>query len=1105
MIRSTRYLFVLSTLLLYFTQVKSQSTAQPGLQMVNSGLILKEGESLQDEQKYKEALALYALVNPADSNYATILYDKALSSYQDSNLEAALRYCDTGLMSYPEKASEWYELKGNALNNLGSKDSSLVFYNKALQMNPKKYEAWFNKGLALHGLKRVKDAESCFQQCVLIYPYYSSAHYYLGVCAMELGNPVQSLMGFMTSLLINPQGRHAGQIVRMMTEIANVDDEVSKLVEAHQEVDADHFDVEQEVLMSKAALDKQYKLLSDVEDPIVRQVQAVLEKTDYKSDDPGFWMQYYIPYWKAAFAQGQFNVLMHQVFSGLKIKSIDEWDKHHESELKAIKEGAVTYFNKIEESEMLPVQARDTVTLKHLIEDGVYVGTGQWAIINKKRYMQGPWVFYYSNGQVKAKGEFDDKENKQGVWNYYYDNGWLKERCEMKNDVLEGHDQEYFDNGVMSRDGHEVNGRYQGEVKSWYYNGLLHFVNNYEGGKRNGASTEYTSDGFLLSVTQYVDGNKEGDFNSYYNNGQLSASSHFTKDNENGARKEYNKDGKLVLETTFVNGKNIGHTKTYYDDGELKTEFDVTNEGIDGWYKAYYPNGQVKLTAAYTRGKQDGKESDYTESGRLYEEDLYEKGKLKEVTCIGPDGKILSNSSIRSSAGTLYYYDSLGNKAGDGYYSFKGDKEGNFTYYFQDGKVSGRTQFKNGEKDGAVTHYYHSGQTADSLNYAQDREDGYFVYYYLNGQKKEEGFYDMGDLNGPFSSYDEMGNLKESGYYREGEKEGCWDSYSPAHRKTFEQYFSNGWELQSVTYDTLGNPGSTVDFTPIKTAFKTHGANGKVLSEGYSQNYHSDGPNKQYYFDQTLLREQHLKQGLMDSVYKTYYYNGKPANKGNYKLGYQEGSWYTYYESGKINAVRHYHLGNLEGVDTTFNEDGTIDLTDAYLHDDAEGPLTRYEDNNQVAYILYYHNGNLYAYSYLGKDGKPVPKIALPNGFGQLEAYYANGQKSASIHYVNGSSDGERTLWYSNGQLDIKGEKALGLNQGKHTEYFPNGKVSIEQTYYYDKLQGVYKTYYPSGVLKEELYYYNGELEGPCKSYDEHGLLVQTSVFYYDELQAVIK
>jgi hypothetical protein len=121
---STRYLFFAFTLCLLLSKAKAQN--HTGLILVNSGDVLKEGEALQENEKYKEALALYNLVPPSDTNYSQILHDKVMSAYLDSNLETSLRYADTGLMRFPEDAANWYELKGDALNNLGNKDSSLL-------------------------------------------------------------------------------------------------------------------------------------------------------------------------------------------------------------------------------------------------------------------------------------------------------------------------------------------------------------------------------------------------------------------------------------------------------------------------------------------------------------------------------------------------------------------------------------------------------------------------------------------------------------------------------------------------------------------------------------------------------------------------------------------------------------------------------------------------------------------------------------------------------------------------------------------------------------------------------------------------------------------
>jgi tetratricopeptide (TPR) repeat protein len=61
-------------------------------------------------------------------------------------------------------AVEWSN-KGASLNELGHSEEAIVCYDRALEINPRFVEAWFNKGLALgKGFQLYLDALACFEE-----------------------------------------------------------------------------------------------------------------------------------------------------------------------------------------------------------------------------------------------------------------------------------------------------------------------------------------------------------------------------------------------------------------------------------------------------------------------------------------------------------------------------------------------------------------------------------------------------------------------------------------------------------------------------------------------------------------------------------------------------------------------------------------------------------------------------------------------------------------------------------------------------------------------------------------------------------------------------
>ncbi len=78
-------------------------------------------------------------------------YVKAIENY-DRALELDPKYLDA-----------WYN-KGLALSNLKKYEEALTCYDRALELDPKYLEAWNNKGQLLKQLGRKDEAEKCFQK-----------------------------------------------------------------------------------------------------------------------------------------------------------------------------------------------------------------------------------------------------------------------------------------------------------------------------------------------------------------------------------------------------------------------------------------------------------------------------------------------------------------------------------------------------------------------------------------------------------------------------------------------------------------------------------------------------------------------------------------------------------------------------------------------------------------------------------------------------------------------------------------------------------------------------------------------------------------------------
>ena len=88
---------------------------------------------------------------------------------------------------------------------------------------------------------------------------------------------------------------------------------------------------------------------------------------------------------------------------------------------------------------------------------------------------EGPWIYYYDNGQLSRKGTYKDGY-KDGPWVNYYDNGQLGSKGTYKNGKEDGRWVRYWSNGQLWHKG------------------------TYKDGKRDGPRVSYSSDGSEMVV-----------------------------------------------------------------------------------------------------------------------------------------------------------------------------------------------------------------------------------------------------------------------------------------------------------------------------------------------------------------------------------------------------------------------------------------------------------------------------------------------------------------------------------------------------------------------------------------------------------------------------
>ena len=1075
------------------------SFGQANNPLINSGELIKQGVELHDQGKYKEAMALYFQVPRSDTNYDNSLYELSLSAYANNQFEESRKYAELGAKLFPERADDFNIQLANALDNLGKNDEALNLYEKTIQLFPRQYILYFNNGLALKNLKKPEEAKAAFQKALLINSVHSSSHFYLGKAWFEEGNLVPAMLAFQTYLLAAPSGRYAKTAVQYLVDISKVTDDVLKNSKNKNVVISPDFSLIQQIVLSKIALDKQYKLNTKLEDVIVRQMQVVMEKLAYNKNDKSFAMQFYVPFYTGVFKEEMFEPMVYQMFSGLGIADIDNWNKKHKTEIEKFNTYGSAYFTGIKSTGVLDAEERKNAKMKYVYSDGKLFGKGVY-LDEEKQLATGEWEFYYLNTTLKTKGLFNGEGNRAGEWNLYHPDGSLQEKLNYKAGKQNGTSQGWFKNGNPWYTEYYNNELLEGLQTIYYFNGNVKSETNFKAGKKDGMLKEYYSTGAIRAVTPYRDDKKEGQATTYYKNGVVESVWNYKNDLAEGAGKDFSQNGKLSQEGNAVENKKDGLWTSYYDNGKLKEKTTYQKGDITGEYFQYFENGNVSQKGNYNKGMVDGKTEEYDEDSKLTSDYVYDNGRLKEVNFYDKNGKVISSTGTRRGAATITFYDPLGGKLSQGFYNKDGNRNGTFTYYYPSGKTSQVEEYKDGELNGMLTGYYANGNKKFENQYVKGVQDGYSKNYFSDTKMKYEGWVKEGQKQGDHIYYDPFGNVTARQSYLNDELNKYSEFYFPGKKPDYESKFMNGWLEQIIQYDSTGKVWMENNYKKGNGPMLFKHYSGKNMIEGNYRNYALDGSYKTFYFNGTPETIRYYKQGDEDSIYISYYFGGGINTEGKFKDGDKTGKWKYYYENGKLKEEDNYENGKLSGEDKFFNQDGSLDRVSTYKDDVLNGPYKIYADGNHLAVQLNYKDDLVKSYAFEDKTGKLSEPILMASGTGKVTAYFANGTKSAEIEVADGTTNGERKIYFTTGKIYAQGMRKEDFYEGTRKVYFPDGTLYTEQAYANGVLHGVSKTYYPSGKIQLEQNYYNGDLHGTTRYYNDQGKVKQTLTYYYNTL-----
>ncbi len=1097
-IQLKQVLFILSFLLsnIIFGQEK--------VELIDVNDITSKILAFEKDGEYQKALDELEKVPKNDSAYFSFLTSKSYYQVQLGNYEEAIKLSEEGLSS-TDHDLYYYFILNNAVSylNLKQYQKSIEQYDKALEMFPKNYLFYYNKGVAYEGLNKFDEASKMYQISISCNPYYANSHLKLGNLCYQQHLIAQAMMCFDMYLLLNPDGENSINVLTFSNNMVAKKNENEKVPNVKISVDDDSFEEIDLIINNYAALSKSYKINNKIDLALVKQNHALFNQLKTYKGNGGFWDKYYVPFYLYV-NNSYFDPFVYTICYSAKNEKLKAIVDKNITEIKSF---IAAYQKKW--LEILELQ-EDVVDgnlkpVHTLYVDGKIDGFGEYK--NNKEF--GKWTFFRSNGSISGIGYYDENGEKTGKWTWFNKKGDRDETAVYKDGKPNGEYYYYFDNGKVNIHSSYMDGKLSGDYEKYNEEGALKEKYTNVDGNIDGKYLSFypIGKGFTEYKIPYKKGKIEGTAYQYFPDGKIQNEIAFKDGNINGTDKKYYYNGQLEYKKEYKENLLVGEYVEYHPNGNVSTSGICVDGFYEGPFNIFYPNNKIESELNYSKGKIVGIMKNYDTDGKLHYEFTYRDGEIIAYKFYSKNGDILKEA--KKQKGEFYYvgYAPDGNITSEGLYDISGGKKGNWKFYTRNKVLETNEFLTDGQLNGEHTNYYKNGKISNISTYMNDTLNGYYSSFYSQGQLKQQGWYLKGQAVGLWISYFVDGTIESKDYYSNDKLNGLQENYNVDGKLSYKNEYDRGKLIHEYYYDQTGNLVEDINLIKDSASYQLVNiyTNGKVQNN-FSMLYKvRNGLYKGYYFDGAPKADGNYLNGEKSGEWKWYHSNGKIETKGTYLYGNKDGIWTDYFENGKVESETPYFFGKREGIEKTFNDAGVLVQTRQFENDVLNGEVVFFSEEGKHQLTRFYINGKIIGYSYFDKTGNKIPMIPIENETAKVVGYFDNGKISREFEMVNGNFINKYNEYYYTGQLFEEQTYQDDNRQGLNKQYFPDGKVKLERNFNQDIQHGESKEYFADGKVKKIIPYLNGVINGTVKTYDTTGKLILEETYFDDEVIAMKK
>jgi uncharacterized protein len=1080
---------VLSLLLLVSTTISAQVDYTI---VYDASAAIGSGTKFHDEKKYNEALKEYAKVDELDPEYPKAQYEKAMTFSAAGKNDSLYAHFDKltkdGIM---KKMPTLYTLYGSFLSDEKKYDESEKVFLEGSKLIPNSTNHLYNLAILYYRQEQFQKCIDVLKKIVTLNPNASSAHYLLGIIAMDNGKIVEGSLALMSYLAIAPSGKYAkNAVLKLNAKFGENFLEEKNLVFSKN---GDNFEELETILRNQLPLRNGYKIESKIDDIVTRQMQAVIEYCQSHKIENGFFETTYMPWIKDIADKKYIEEFSYYMLVGLE----EELGKTLTAQKKKIIQFSEEYIAKGF------WQSFATRKLDHFgteKEVTVYIQNGTpyliGTVVNDKK--QGRFKLLNKYENLSGELMFEDGE-ANGLQKYYNEEGKLAEEKSFSKGKLEGKRTTYYPSGEVDVEENYHEGNLHGKTTTHYVTGGINCEYGFANGELDGPAICYHFDGSKKSESTYVKGKREGKFTAWNKMGDVTLSESYVGGELSGKYQKFF-DGKTIEEEAeYDGGKVVGSFKTYYSNKKLRKEYIYKDKKIVSSAE-YHPTGIKSEESTYNDKGAIQSTSYFDASGEQYYDEVFNSKEIKYIRQYAKNNPKPTEINLSKKA---FEIRDLDNKVLISGAFDKGLRHGKWKYIFASGQLKIESDYNKGEQEGLNKTYTKYGTLASVSHYRRDTLQGRNDVFDTRSLRKTYS-YRNGELNGPYKTFYSDGKLESKGFYVDGDLYDKRRTYSQNGKLLFEENCYDGFITSTDVYNYKGEKEKTISYS------------GPSQNINYTQN---GGTTRLAYT---------LKNGTLNGTYVRSDKFGKPITEAQYKNGTLFGTFKEYSPNETLEVERTYYNGDITGTVKTYDFVGNLKLTEEYAFGEENGKNTRYYYNKakmfeysqevnaiEGNYTYYNQKGEpILVVNYLNdipqyymkksKTGELTEKVAIANQSATITSNYPNGKIAIQFTINKGNKEGDFTINNELGKPEYTASYKNDLLDNYRIQYYANGKIYCKEHFIQSDYDGVQEYFKEDGKLWVAAEYKNDELHGNTKIYT-NGVLTATKKYDSDYLVEIIK